>query len=278
VHAAVILTHLHNGSYIDDSINQVTAFVRLELSALIAWMVAVGVQVSMSAFLSTRVFLSTERLAVTEVDARLSASCEDTSFVLRAAALSIFVGLAIRDIGETYNVHVWLTQFHAVRQWEPLSLQRLRDAHAQPARVLLQPTSGITIQARIYFYICGVVVKLGVAILVVLSGSGVLLHSTSNFNLILNSAAAAFLLELDDVAYQLLVSSGLNTQPSRLDPLGVPAKRLAHRPRSLQMSCHLFRRRSRGAPHSERCLVLTHACYVTVLTVAADIILFMLYC
>lgn len=145
---------------------------------------------------------------------RLASSCAGTSFYLRCLALSAFVCLSLRDLLHIVETHQWLQMFRAVASHERLRLQQTltplrysEDAGEEVELKLItrQPISGITCCARASFYALALAPWLFVWLLVVIAGSGALLRSSDNVNLVLNSVAAAFVLELDDMLYPLLV-------------------------------------------------------------------------
>ena len=72
--------------------------------------------------------------------------------------------------------------------------------------MLRKPASGITRVERLCIYLFVLVGKLLLALLVLAAGTGVLLHSPTDYDLVLNTLAAEFVLNVDEMAYILFVS------------------------------------------------------------------------
>merc|ERR1719221_367581 len=89
---------------------------------------------------------------------------------------------------------------------------------------LMRPVSGITRAARIGMYLFCILPKFLVEVIVLVAGSGGVLRSGNNFDLVLNVVAATFLLELDDVVYAVLVPESIRMLCGHLPPLGLSAK------------------------------------------------------
>lgn len=140
--------------------------------------------------------------SVVEAEA-LDASCSSGSPLLRAVATCTFALLGLRDLVESYEIHLWLGEFRTVPAMELLRFQRcsngVRGVHVHThlravglaqtvgryldrhPRALAQygsgaavtrPVSGITARERAAFYVCIIGGKVAVALLVLLSGSG----------------------------------------------------------------------------------------------------------
>lgn len=150
---------------------------------------------------------------------------------------------------------MWLSQFQTTSRFFTLRFKRYRDTDADEAvmrsalgadmrgtscgagigssatgrktktatisHVVTQPVTGITCLTKLYFYMAAVATKFVIGILVLVAGSGAVLRSDNDFDLILNSVAASFILEIDNFAYALFVPSTMKRAWSAIPPIGV---------------------------------------------------------
>ena len=86
---------------------------------------------------------------------------------------------------------------------------------------LCRPESGITKWELALFYGVVLIPKLGIAGLVAWSGSGAVLRSGNNFDLVLNALAATFVLELDGWVYTMLIPISLRNLCEHTDPINM---------------------------------------------------------
>ena len=192
----------------------------------------------------------------------------DFSCVRQVLALYAFVSMCAYDLAETWQMHSWLKLFPTQRSWSPLLLQEFWDwghlsdeelwengslkrihfefcgnsSFAGGLKVRL-PAMGVTCSARCYFYCAAIGVKVVVAVAVMLAGAGAVLHSDNNFDLVLNSVAATFVLQLDEHFFTFFVSDAIKKASSGVPPLHVPARMLGScgtRARVLRILCGTY--------------------------------------
>lgn len=184
---------------------------------IFALLVAITLQVSISFYLHQ---------SVTEVQGDLSPMCSETSFWLQCMTLIVFVMTWLNDTIETIHIGMWLFMIQTKPQGEPLITQRMRDKRDKvPVRDtaggkerdadddgtehvhIVRPQSAISWWAKVWFYLLGIGPKVVVSCLVLICGAGAILRAGSEFDLVLNTVAASFLLEIDDVLYKVLFST-----------------------------------------------------------------------
>jgi len=222
------------GNVISDLAQYARTFALTDLPLLLSWAIAVLTQFALAYYLHN---------AVVNVNGDLGPTCLGSDALLRVLALSAFVALAMSDAMETWSMHLWLSQFQTVSNFGALRFKRFSDAEAdaESARlasnvasnsspnltsavkhVITQPVTGITCMTKVYFYFAAIFSKFIAMVAVLFSGSGAVLRSDNNFDLILNSVAASFILEIDNFAYALLVPETMKRAWSSLPPLGIP--------------------------------------------------------
>ena len=93
---------------------------------------------------------------------------------------------------------------------------------------VVQPTTGITLGTFLYFYLVGVLGKLVTTATVLLAGSGAVLRSGNDFDLVLNSVAAIFILDIDAFGYKFFVPNALKrVMIQTLPPFGLQQSRVS---------------------------------------------------
>ena len=88
------------------------------------------------------------------------------------------------------------------------------------------PATGITRCQRAFFYVFALAPPVLVTVLVLIAGAGAVLRSGNRFDLVLNTLAAVFVLELDDIFYRILVPKSSRNLTSGLPPLNRQDKTL----------------------------------------------------
>ena len=194
-----------------------------------AILVTIVAQVSLAAYLYQ---------AVRRGDGDLANDCEATSLWLRWVALTAFVGLCVRELIEVWCMHTWLSMFGKARAHEPLELQKwsrggmedaskaaykvpeaMKESWAKYEVAMHRPTSGITRAARCSFYAIALMPNASVAVFMLLAGTGAILRSANDFDLVINNVAAAFILELDSLVYSLLLPPSVKALCEGVPPL-----------------------------------------------------------
>jgi energy-converting hydrogenase Eha subunit G len=170
-------------------------------------------------------------------DERALSDCTASSFTLRTLALSAYVGLVVNDLFQTYEMHRWLRLFptaSTMAEYLLLDQQsfkyyiphpRPRPGMSEEQRwVAMEETrivtlSGFTRAERLAFYALSLAPKLLTTLAVLVAGSGAVLRSADDFDVVLNATAATFILELDDAMYALLVPEQLKRVCGQVPPI-----------------------------------------------------------
>ena len=174
-------------------------------------------------------------LAVKEVDGDLAPDCAGTPFLLQAVALTAFVALIIQEATQVLEMHLWLQMFKSADVKEEMRLQKYNEKIEVPLSlemidgkfskvktldlVVHRPTTGLTRCERAVMYLLVLLPNLAITGLVMVAGSGAVLRSSNRFDLVLNTVAAIFVIELDDIFYFLLLSHSIRSFLEDMPPL-----------------------------------------------------------
>mmetsp|Transcript_139440 Transcript_139440/g.246027 ORF Transcript_139440/g.246027 Transcript_139440/m.246027 type:complete len:302 (+) Transcript_139440:54-959(+) len=144
--------------------------------------------------------------AVVDVVGDLTEDCSETSTMLQLIALNIFVVSWIKDCLETWHMYLWLSLIEE-GQNTVLCVHQMEDTTDGLHPKLMRP-HGMSMEnsRRWYFYVVGIFSKALVAFIVLISGSGAILRAGDECSLVLNTLAANFVLEVDDLFYAVFVS------------------------------------------------------------------------
>ena len=170
----------------------------------------------------------------------LASTCTGTSSLLRHVAVLTFCSLICFDLLETYDMHLWISMFPSARSHEKLAFVKSQDLSASHHPAIgrttsgiiwvFRPASGITRRVRVLFYVCVISGKLLVALSVLAGGAGAILRSADNFDCVLNSVAAAFIIEIARSVYGLYVPRYVRKLFTSLPALGLTEAERAKRP------------------------------------------------
>ena len=169
----------------------------IQLPIIFALMISLAAQYILTHYL---------KQAVHNGDGDLGDDCMGTTPLLRYTATVCFISLSIQDIQETWDMHLWIDIFPRAAAHEKLRLRQFVAGgdDGSPKHAFFKPATGIVTGARFLFYVT-ISCKLGMALYVMLAGAGAVLRSGNDFDMVLNTVAAVFVLDLHDVAYTLLV-------------------------------------------------------------------------
>jgi hypothetical protein len=151
--------------------------------------------------------------------------------VLRPAATVAFLALVEQQLLNIYDMHLWLEMFDSSPLHMPLRLAAFQATASDGGKtVVYRPVTGIQLLGRC---ICYAVLAVDGAVVCVtmIAGSGLVLRAETDYDVVMSALAATFVLELDRVAYALLVANALKKQSSGLPPLGMSKREVARRPR-----------------------------------------------
>jgi len=152
----------------------------------------------------------------------LADNCFETSFPLRCMALVVWVSIMVQQYIESWAIHMWVNSFKSTEDTEEMTVQRFKDTYGQKTVFITLPISGISRLCRLFFYVCVIVPKVLVETCVLVAGAGAVLRSENDFDLILNTLAATFINELDDVAFNLMLSATWKKISHNVPSFGIP--------------------------------------------------------
>lgn len=124
--------------------------------------------------------------------------------VVRYLTCGIFCAYMLRELMETGSFHSWLQHIGSADcgSQEPCKMTEVKGARGD---TFFRPAFGIPIWKRSIFYLL-LFCKLAVAVALLYFGSAYIVMAKDNENLILNTVAMLFIVEVDDVLYVLCVN------------------------------------------------------------------------
>ena len=146
--------------------------------------------------------------------------CQAGDWYLRMICTLVFVASVISDLNQTFFMHKFMRQIPKwVEERDRKNLERCFSTSGltnfphqkyisdeYPGETLVKPAIGITHSYRLYCYIGVLFPKVAIALALLPIGAGHLLSSGSREEIILNTLAAIFVFEVDDIMYNLMIS------------------------------------------------------------------------
>lgn len=133
--------------------------------------------------------------------------CE-ADFELLILATIIFNTYNVGEMLETFDIAVWIHSFETVQDYQQLALSK-EDMHV---------VSGLTTPFKwcVYLLIC--LPKLILGVLLAYYGTGYLLVSDSNNDIILNCTALTFITQIDELIYDAMVPASVKCCIDEIPP------------------------------------------------------------
>eukprot|EP00041_Stephanoeca_diplocostata_P041792 m.8951 g.8951 ORF g.8951 m.8951 type:complete len:418 (-) comp6783_c0_seq2:89-1342(-) len=122
--------------------------------------------------------------------------CQDTPRMLQLIALLVFTTQIWRDIWETFKYGIYLRVTPTVKQWTNANVFVVDDRTGEPDK--FAPGHGITNHYRYALYLIVILPKFLIAVALWWFGTGFLVNSTTDADLLLNTVALLFVLDLDE--------------------------------------------------------------------------------
>jgi len=154
--------------------------------------------------------------------------CTTGGHYLRIICLLVFVAAGVLDVQETIGIHLWVNQLSTFRKSkeQPIIDEVYKSAdkggimgrtdmpHQDYSQIgaddgedkMTKMAVGITMGYRLLTYIFVILPKFFIAVLMLYYGCGHVLGSADAETMILNTLAAMFVFEVDDIIYNLMVS------------------------------------------------------------------------
>ena len=153
--------------------------------------------------------------------------------------MTVFVVCVLKDMLETCDMWTDLSFFRYSESTELFTASRFKDNGAEVATEcqeitgyadkhvrVVQPTSDVSLLCRSAIIMAVIVPKAAMAVFVRIAGSSAILRAGNEFDLVLNSVAAVFLLEIDDVAYKVFVPTAIQKKAGSAPVFGFSAKQM----------------------------------------------------
>jgi hypothetical protein len=115
---------------------------------------------------------------------------------LRFICLAIFIAFVSQDMSETYKMFLWVVNMKTSRQHEEIKV-----AVSSSGETTL--VSGLTLYMKIFNIVVIVLPKLVIGILILVIGCPFLAKSETDEDLLLNTLAAYFIVEIDEYMYTI---------------------------------------------------------------------------
>jgi len=134
---------------------------------------------------------------------------------LRAVCVLVFCMLIFTELKETFDIGRWLSRFPTSKHWSSLRLRTFKshqtsDGHTREI-LALKPVSGITVAGLVHLTISCLLPKATIGFGLLYYGAGYVMFAQTSESLLLNCVALIFIIEIDDVAYQLFIPHHLKT-------------------------------------------------------------------
>jgi len=151
--------------------------------------------------------------------------CSEGDLTLRLVCLGVFKTTMVNGLKTLLDVHRYLHRIPAGKHRETLMMQRFQDT-GTPAKNHFQVRSVTKIVSRITNKCraqCYAILLVKVSALLMLSyyGSGYILHSAGDEELILNSVALCFVVDMDTYIYDFVANGTVKTYISSLPTVGL---------------------------------------------------------
>lgn len=139
---------------------------------------------------------------------------------LRVFCTLVFTGYCFSEIGETFNMFTFVRNFPTSSSFEGL---RLKEKKNEDGESEVTFHSGMTQCHKWYCYLTILIPKFGIAVALLTYGTGFVVTTVNNEDLILNAIALGFVLEIDDMAYNYFMTYQMQEVVSGLPPVVIEA-------------------------------------------------------
>ena len=144
---------------------------------------------------------------------------EGVSSALRLVCMTMNVASVLKDVGETISMHRWL---NSIPRWAKEQQDILEYAcktsgltdfpfqkykNDDDGMELLKPAVGMSTRSRLFAYVSVLLVRLVMASVVLIYGTAYVGSASSDEDLIKDTVAMIFILEIDDLLYELMTPS-----------------------------------------------------------------------
>ena len=145
---------------------------------------------------------------------------ESAAWLLVLVSVCLFLGICYGDAKENTNIRHWINCFHVAEAPEELQFQKYSSQLAGRSVEYYKPASGITATQRNMFMAL-ILVQIIIDLYVAILGSTIILLSGSSLEVVLNSVALQFVLDLDEIAYKVFVTSYWKAVLANVPPISL---------------------------------------------------------
>jgi len=142
---------------------------------------------------------------------------------LRVFCTLVFTSYCFSEIAETFDMLTWIKNFPNSKVYEPLELKEVVGDDGEPE---MQFSSGMTPCYKWYCYLAILVPKFGIAAALLTYGTGFVVTTIYDSDLILNAIALGFVLDIDDMAYTYFMTYQMREVVQGLPPMILKASKL----------------------------------------------------
>lgn len=139
---------------------------------------------------------------------------------LRIFCILVFTGYCFSEIGETFNMFTFVRNFPTSKGFEPL---RLKEKKNEDGETETEFHSGMTQCFKWYCYLTILIPKFGIAVALLTYGTGFVVTTVNDEDLILNAIALGFVLDIDDMAYNYFMTYQMREVVQGLPPVIIQA-------------------------------------------------------
>jgi len=144
--------------------------------------------------------------------------CHEEQLLLIVCYLLFCSGI-IKDTRESFAIALWLKEFPTSDTWKELEITEFDDG-------ISEITSGMTIWYKWFVIIFIVLPKISIAVLLCLVGGIYLSRSETREELILNSVALFFVMEVDEMLWANLIPTEHQRITTEMPPIKSPLARI----------------------------------------------------
>jgi len=139
----------------------------------------------------------------------------ETEPMIRYCCVLIYTAYCIGDICETIKMFLFITNFPSCDTFEYLRYKQACDDDSDDKEL----ATGMTKKWKIFCFLFVIVPKLGVACALLGYGTGFVVNTQENSDLILNALALGFVLEIDEMSYEYFLSYQMQDILDNLPPI-----------------------------------------------------------
>lgn len=140
----------------------------------------------------------------------------ETDQNLRVFCILIYTAYCFSDVAETLKMASFIWEFPRSKKFEKLLLKSSIDEDGEKQ---LEFSSGMTYSYKLYCYLCILFPKFVIATCLLTYGTGFVVTTDVNENLILNALALGFVLDIDNMAYEYFMTFQMREVIGELPPV-----------------------------------------------------------